>query len=69
MDDGKLYVLLSAPSHSSNGRLLVIKTSFDRDDLERTKAAIEAQAGIWAPKLEVAPLDERIAKWYWPKWR
>lgn len=67
MENGKLYVLLSASSTSTHSRPLVIKMSFDRQELERTKAAIEAQAGIWAPRLEVTPLDKDIAEWYWPE--
>ena len=70
MDNEKLYVLLSTPVGSTYGgsyRPLVIKMSFDRQELERTKAAIEAQAGIWAPYLEVALLDKHIAEWNWPQ--
>ena len=67
MNNDKLYVLLSTPVGSTYDRPLVIKMSFDRQELERTKAAIEAQAGIWAPYLEVALLDKHIAEWDWPR--
>ena len=67
MEDEKLYVLLSSRKTSSGARPIVVKMSFDRRELERTKAAIEAQSGIWAPRLEVAPLDKHIAEWYWPE--
>lgn len=67
MNNDKLYVLLSTRPESTHDRPLVIKMSFDRQELERTKAAIEAQAKFWAPRLEVALLDDQIAERYWPE--
>lgn len=70
MENEKLYVLLSTPVGSTYGgsyRPLVIKMSFDRQELERTKAAIEAQTRFFTPKLEVCEMNDEIAEWYWPE--
>lgn len=60
-----LYALLGAPCVS--GSYIVIQLSFDREELERIKAAIEAQTHYFTPKLEVCKVDDHVAEWYWPR--
>lgn len=61
----KVYALLGAPG--THGTYTVIQLSFDKDGLERIKAAIEAQTRYFTPKLEVVEVDDGIAEWYWPQ--
>ena len=59
----RLYALLARRA-KGYGEKVVVQMSFDRDELERMKAAVEAQSGFCAPDLEVAPLDQCNAKFY-----
>ena len=59
----RLYVLLASRAQGY-GEKVVVQMSFDRQELERMKAAVEAQSGFCAPDLEVAPLDQCNAKFY-----
>ena len=61
----KLYALLGAPR--THGTYLVIQLSFDKEELERIKAAIEAQTYYFTPKLEIREVDDHVAEWYWPE--
>ena len=61
----KLYALVGAPyGHIDR---VVIQMSFDKDELERMKAAIESQVHYFTLNLEVCEVDDRIAEQCWPK--
>ena len=61
----KLYALLGAPR--VNGSFIVMQLSFDKEELERIKGAVEAQTHYFTPQMKIREVDDHVAEWNWPK--